>query len=105
MKQINVNKYMVGKKKLGKGQRGSKGGMGVPTGAFGGKSKFLKKRLDKSEQSVIIEGMNETKVAVSEIADSIQEYLEHCDKKSLIELHNFIFSEQITDLEDVDWTK
>lgn len=50
--------------------------------------------------------MNETKVAVSEIADSIQEYLEHCDKKSLIELHNFIFgdSDQI-DLEDVDWTK
>lgn len=46
MKQINVNKYSIGKKKLGKGFRGSKGGMGVPTGAFGGKSKFLKKRLD-----------------------------------------------------------
>ena len=48
--------------------------------------------------------MNETKVAVSEIADSIQEYLEHCDTKSLIELHNFIFDDQI-DLEDVDLTK
>jgi len=49
MKQININKYSVGKKKLGKGQRGSKGGMGVPTGAFGGKSNFNKKRLDKSK--------------------------------------------------------
>lgn len=48
--------------------------------------------------------MNETKVAVSKIADTIQEYLEHCDKKSLVELHNFIFDDQI-DLEDVDWTK
>jgi len=47
MKQINPNKYLIGKKKLGKGQRGSKGGMGVQTGAFGGKSKFNKKRLDK----------------------------------------------------------
>ena len=53
----------------------------------------------------MLEGMNETKIAVSEIADNIQEYLEHCDNKSLVELHNFIFSEQITDLEDVDWTK
>ena len=104
MKQINYRKHAIGKKKLGKGKRGSRGGVGVPTGAFGGKSKFLKKRLDKSEQPVILEGMNETKVAVSEIADSIQEYLEHCDNKSLIELHNFIFSDQI-DLEDVDWTK
>ena len=54
--------------------------------------------------------MNETKVAVSEIADSIQEYLEHCDNKSLIELHNFIFSdsdhyELQLKVEDVDWTK
>ena len=46
---MNHNKYLVGKKKSGKGQRGSKGGMGVPTGAFGGKSKFNKKRLDKSK--------------------------------------------------------
>jgi len=49
--------------------------------------------------------MNETKVAVSEIADSIQDYLENCSKKDLIQLHNFIFSEQISDIEDVDWTK
>ena len=46
MNQINSNKYLIGKKKLGKGKVGSKGGMGVPTGAFGGKSKF-QKRLDK----------------------------------------------------------
>ena len=49
--------------------------------------------------------MNETKVAVSEIADSIKDYLEHCSKKEVIDLHNFIFSEQISDIEDVDWTK
>lgn len=47
--------------------------------------------------------MNETKVPVSEIADSIQDYLEHCGKNDLIQLHNFIFSEQISDIEDVDW--
>ena len=105
MKQINYRKHAIGKKKLGKGLRGYKGGTGIPTGAFGGKSKFLKKGLDKSEQSVILEGMNETKVAVSEIADSIQDYLENCSKKDLIQLHNFIFSEQISDIEDVDWTK
>ena len=58
MKQINPNKYLVGKKKLGKGKVGAKGGIGVPTGAFGGKSKFLKKSLDKSWRSVIIESIN-----------------------------------------------
>ena len=93
MKQINYRKHAIGKKKLGKGLRGYKGGTGIPTG------------LDKSEQSVILEGMNETKVAVSEIADSIQDYLEHCSKLDLINLHNFIFSDQISDIEDVDWTK
>ena len=46
MKQINANKYLIGKKKLGKGKVGAKGGLaGTPTGAFGGKSKFLKKSL------------------------------------------------------------
>ena len=49
MNQINTNKYLVGKKKLGKGKVGARGGVGVPTGAFGGKSKFNKKKLDKSE--------------------------------------------------------
>ena len=49
MKQINYRKWAVGKKKLAKGLRGARGGVGVPTGAFGGKSKFLKKKLDKSE--------------------------------------------------------
>jgi hypothetical protein len=46
MNQINSNKYLVGKKKSGKGMFGSKGGQATPTGAFGGKSKFNKKRLD-----------------------------------------------------------
>mgnify|MGYP001026554087 FL=1 len=46
MNQINSNKYLVGKKKRGKGMFGSKGGQATPTGAFGGKSKFNKKRLD-----------------------------------------------------------
>ena len=46
---INANKYLVGKKKLGKGMSGSKGGQATPTGAFGGKSKFNKKRLDNSK--------------------------------------------------------
>lgn len=50
-----------------------------------------------------MDGMNETKVAVSEISDSIQDYLEHCSKLDLINLHNFIFSEYISDVEDVDW--
>ena len=44
-KQINYRKYVIGKKKLGKGMRGLKGGSGYPTGAFG-KSK---KRVDKVE--------------------------------------------------------
>jgi len=39
-KQINIRKYVIGKKKLGKGQRGFKGGSGYPTGAYGnGKKK------------------------------------------------------------------
>lgn len=46
---MNTNKYLIGKKKLGKGMRGSKGGQATPTGAFGGKSKFNKKRLDNSK--------------------------------------------------------
>jgi hypothetical protein len=46
---MNMNKYLIGKKKLGKGMRGSKGGQATPTGAFGGKSKFNKKRLDNSK--------------------------------------------------------
>lgn len=49
MRQINYRKYAIGKKKLGRGRRGYKGGAWMPTGAFGGKSKFNKKRLDKSE--------------------------------------------------------
>jgi hypothetical protein len=47
MKEINPNKYLVGKKKSGRGKVGHKGGQAIPTGAFGGKSKFNKKRLDK----------------------------------------------------------
>lgn len=54
MKQPNIRKYLIGKKKLGKGMRGLKGGSGYPTGAFG-KSK---KRVDKNEQSVILGIMN-----------------------------------------------
>ena len=46
---MNMNKYLIGKKKLGKGMRGEKGGVATPTGAFGGKSKFNKKRLDNSK--------------------------------------------------------
>lgn len=39
-KQINIRKYVIGKKKLGKGMRGMKGGSGYPTGAYGnGKKK------------------------------------------------------------------
>ena len=59
---------------------------------------------NETEAKFMPNKMNETKVAVSKIADTIQEYLEYCDKKSLIELHNFIFDDQI-DLEDVDFTK
>ena len=55
MKQPNIRKYVIGKKKLGKGMRGVKGGSATPTGAYG-KSK---KRLDKSEQSVILEFINQ----------------------------------------------
>lgn len=44
---MNHNKYLVGKKKSGKGMVGHKGGLATPTGAFGGQSKFNKKRLDK----------------------------------------------------------
>ena len=46
MKTINQIKHLVGKKKLGKGMSGAKGGQATPTGAFGGKSKF-NKRLEK----------------------------------------------------------
>lgn len=47
MNQINTNKHLVGKKKSGKGMVGHKGGLATPTGAFGGKSKFNKKMLDR----------------------------------------------------------
>ena len=43
---MNHNKYLVGKKKSGKGMVGHKGGLATPTGAFKKKSKFNKKRLD-----------------------------------------------------------
>lgn len=46
MKQINPRKYVVGKKKSGKGKVGARGGVATKTGAFGGISKFNKKRLD-----------------------------------------------------------
>lgn len=42
MKKVNINKYIIGKKKLGKGKIGHKGGVGVPTGAFGNGSKHSK---------------------------------------------------------------
>ena len=100
MKQININKQIVGKKKLGKGLAGLKGEQGTPRGAFGGKSKFQKK-LDKHGQSVII-GIMETKIVESEIAKSIEDHLDGCSKQELIELHNFIFGEYIN-LEDVEW--
>jgi hypothetical protein len=44
MKQINVDKYLIGKKKLGKGKTGSKGGFATPTGAFGNSSKYNKRK-------------------------------------------------------------
>ena len=39
----------------------------------------------------------------SEIALKIKDYIEHCAKNDLIKLYNFIFSEQISDIEDIDW--
>jgi len=45
----------------------------------------------------------ETKIAESEIAKSIEDYLDGCSKQELIDLHNFIFSEYISDIEDVAW--
>ena len=47
MKTINQINHLVGKMKLGKGKTGAKGGVGKPTGAFGGKSKFNKKLENK----------------------------------------------------------
>ncbi len=61
--------------------------------------------------------MNETKIPVSEIECILQEYLENIeDRKELIELHNFIFSnssgladimgfKRVLKVEDVDWTE
>ena len=34
-KEINIRKYVIGKKKLGKGMRGVRGGTATPTGAYG----------------------------------------------------------------------
>jgi hypothetical protein len=62
-----------------------------------------KKRVDKPKSSVIMDCMNETKIAESEIAKSIEDYLDGCSKQELIDLHNFIFSEYISDLDDVEW--
>jgi len=45
----------------------------------------------------------ETKIAESEITKSIEDYLDGCSKKELLDLHNFIFSEYISDIEDVEW--
>ena len=49
MKTFNQRKYLVGKQKLGRGMSGEKGGLATPTGAFGGKSKFNKKKLDNKK--------------------------------------------------------
>ena len=62
----------------------------------------VKKRVDKVEQSVILDIM-ETKIAESEIVKSIEDYLDGCSKQELLDLHNFIFSEYISDIEDVEW--
>ena len=51
MKTINQIKHLVGKKKLGRGMSGVKGGVATPTGAFGGKSKF-NKRLEKLKSNL-----------------------------------------------------
>jgi len=45
----------------------------------------------------------ETKIAESEIAKSIEDYLDGCSKQELIDLHNFIFSEYISNFDDVAW--
>lgn len=50
MKQININKHIVGKKKLGKGITGSKGSIGVPTGAFGNGSKHNKRKAKEESE-------------------------------------------------------
>ena len=62
-----------------------------------------KKYLDILWSSVILKPMNETKVTESEITKSIEDYLDGCSKQELIDLHNFIFSEYISDLDDVEW--
>jgi hypothetical protein len=50
-KLININKYIVGKKKLGKGMTGSKGSIGVPTGAFGNGSKYNKRKAKEEAEN------------------------------------------------------
>jgi len=44
-----------------------------------------------------------TKIAESEIAKSIEDYLDGCSKQELLALHNFILSEYISNLDDVAW--
>ena len=45
----------------------------------------------------------ETKIAESEIVKSIEDYLDGCSKQELLDLHNFIFSEHISNFDDVAW--
>ena len=45
----------------------------------------------------------ETKIAESEITKSIEDYIEGCSKQELLDLHNFIFSEYISNFDDVAW--
>lgn len=47
--------------------------------------------------------MNETKITESKMAKNIEDYLDACSKQELIDLHNFIFGEHISDIDDVEW--
>lgn len=49
--------------------------------------------------------MNETKITESEMAKSIEDYLDGCSKLELLELYNFIFGEHISDIDDVEWAE
>ena len=46
--------------------------------------------------------MKESEIQTGQMAQDIQDYIEHCDIKSLIELYDFIFNEQSNEIEQIE---
>lgn len=46
--------------------------------------------------------MKGSEISTGQMAQDIHDFIEHCDIKSLIELHDFIFNEQSNKIEEIE---